>query len=111
MAGAQPGVHALQLEPVSVPESLRRGNTFLKWDDNRMPTTSTTHQHHPHQHHQHHQHHHHHHHQQHQQAFFLPVETLVVRTQIAAAALLPASVERITPGEMKLQDIVRRGTG
>uniref|UniRef100_A0AAQ4PSU9 Phosphoinositide phospholipase C n=1 Tax=Gasterosteus aculeatus aculeatus TaxID=481459 RepID=A0AAQ4PSU9_GASAC len=33
MAGAQPGVHALQLKPVSVPESLRRGNKFMKWDD------------------------------------------------------------------------------
>uniref|UniRef100_A0A8C6TV07 1-phosphatidylinositol 4,5-bisphosphate phosphodiesterase n=1 Tax=Neogobius melanostomus TaxID=47308 RepID=A0A8C6TV07_9GOBI len=33
MAGAQPGVHALQLKPVSVPESLKRGNKFMKWDD------------------------------------------------------------------------------
>uniref|UniRef100_A0A672HJY6 Phosphoinositide phospholipase C n=1 Tax=Salarias fasciatus TaxID=181472 RepID=A0A672HJY6_SALFA len=33
MAGAQPGVHALQLKPVSVPESLRKGNKFMKWDD------------------------------------------------------------------------------
>uniref|UniRef100_A0A8C9X9A8 Phosphoinositide phospholipase C n=1 Tax=Sander lucioperca TaxID=283035 RepID=A0A8C9X9A8_SANLU len=33
MAGAQPGVHALQLKPVSVPESLRRGTKFMKWDD------------------------------------------------------------------------------
>lgn len=33
MAGAQPGVHALQLKPVSVPESLRKGNRFMKWDD------------------------------------------------------------------------------
>lgn len=33
MAGAQPGVHALQLKPVSVPDSLRRGNKFMKWDD------------------------------------------------------------------------------
>ena len=36
MAGAQPGVHALQLKPVSVPESLRRGNKFMKWDDVSM---------------------------------------------------------------------------
>lgn len=33
MAGAQPGVHALQLKPVSVPESLKKGNKFMKWDD------------------------------------------------------------------------------
>lgn len=33
MAGAQPGVHALQLKPVCVPECLRRGNKFMKWDD------------------------------------------------------------------------------
>lgn len=33
MAGAQPGVHALQLKPVSVPDNLRRGNKFMKWDD------------------------------------------------------------------------------
>lgn len=33
MAGAQPGVHALQLKPVSVPESLRKGNKFMKWED------------------------------------------------------------------------------
>lgn len=37
MAGAQPGVHALQLKPVSVPESLRKGNKFMKWDDVSMP--------------------------------------------------------------------------
>jgi hypothetical protein len=33
MAGAQPGVHALQLKPVSVSESLRKGSKFMKWDD------------------------------------------------------------------------------
>ncbi|CDQ95994.1 unnamed protein product [Oncorhynchus mykiss] len=33
MAGAQPGVHALQLKPVFVSESLRKGNKFMKWDD------------------------------------------------------------------------------
>lgn len=33
MAGAQPGVHALQLKRVSVPESLRTGDKFIKWDD------------------------------------------------------------------------------
>lgn len=33
MAGAQPGVHALQLKPVSVSDSLKRGSKFMKWDD------------------------------------------------------------------------------
>uniref|UniRef100_UPI00358E687D 1-phosphatidylinositol 4,5-bisphosphate phosphodiesterase beta-1-like isoform X2 n=2 Tax=Myxine glutinosa TaxID=7769 RepID=UPI00358E687D len=33
MAGAQPGVHSLQLEPIRVPESLKRGNKFLKWEE------------------------------------------------------------------------------
>ncbi|KAG5846354.1 hypothetical protein ANANG_G00114040 [Anguilla anguilla] len=33
MAGAQPGVHALQLKPVSVSETLRKGSKFMKWDD------------------------------------------------------------------------------
>ncbi|KAJ8355439.1 hypothetical protein SKAU_G00182330 [Synaphobranchus kaupii] len=31
MAGAQPGVHALQLKPVSVSETLRKGSKFIKW--------------------------------------------------------------------------------
>lgn len=33
MAGAQPGVHALQLKPVRVSESLKRGSRFMKWDE------------------------------------------------------------------------------
>lgn len=33
MAGAQPGVHALQLKPVCVSESLKRGSRFMKWDE------------------------------------------------------------------------------
>uniref|UniRef100_A0AAR2KHZ6 Phosphoinositide phospholipase C n=1 Tax=Pygocentrus nattereri TaxID=42514 RepID=A0AAR2KHZ6_PYGNA len=33
MAGAQPGVHALKLKPVAVPESLKRGSKFMKWED------------------------------------------------------------------------------
>lgn len=33
MAGAQPGVHALQLKPVCVPESLKKGSRFMKWDE------------------------------------------------------------------------------
>uniref|UniRef100_A0A8C6LFF0 1-phosphatidylinositol 4,5-bisphosphate phosphodiesterase n=1 Tax=Nothobranchius furzeri TaxID=105023 RepID=A0A8C6LFF0_NOTFU len=39
MAGAQPGVHALQLKPVSVPECLRKGNKFMKWDDDSTTVT------------------------------------------------------------------------
>ncbi|KAM4632807.1 1-phosphatidylinositol 4,5-bisphosphate phosphodiesterase beta-1 [Polymixia lowei] len=42
MAGAQPGVHALQLKPVSVPESLRKGNKFVKWDDDSTTVTPVT---------------------------------------------------------------------
>lgn len=33
MAGARPGVHALQLEPPTVGETLRRGSKFIKWDE------------------------------------------------------------------------------
>ncbi|KAI7813929.1 putative 1-phosphatidylinositol 4 [Triplophysa rosa] len=33
MAGAKPGVHALQLKPVSVPEDLKKGSKFIKWDE------------------------------------------------------------------------------
>uniref|UniRef100_A0A8C9TR82 Phosphoinositide phospholipase C n=1 Tax=Scleropages formosus TaxID=113540 RepID=A0A8C9TR82_SCLFO len=39
MAGAQPGVHALQLEPVRVSESLKKGSKFMKWDDVITPVT------------------------------------------------------------------------
>lgn len=35
MAGAKPGVHALQLKPVSVHEDLKRGGKFIKWDEVR----------------------------------------------------------------------------
>ncbi|XP_029112326.1 1-phosphatidylinositol 4,5-bisphosphate phosphodiesterase beta-1 isoform X2 [Scleropages formosus] len=42
MAGAQPGVHALQLKPVSVPESLRKGSKFMKWDDDSTAVTPVT---------------------------------------------------------------------
>uniref|UniRef100_A0A6Q2ZES9 Phosphoinositide phospholipase C n=1 Tax=Esox lucius TaxID=8010 RepID=A0A6Q2ZES9_ESOLU len=42
MAGAQPGVHALQLKPVSVSESLRKGNKFMKWDDDSTTVTPVT---------------------------------------------------------------------
>ncbi|KAM9834695.1 1-phosphatidylinositol 4,5-bisphosphate phosphodiesterase beta-3 [Syngnathus typhle] len=33
MAGAKPGVHALQLKPVSVHEDLKKGGKFIKWDE------------------------------------------------------------------------------
>ncbi|XP_028285247.1 1-phosphatidylinositol 4,5-bisphosphate phosphodiesterase beta-3 isoform X2 [Parambassis ranga] len=33
MAGAKPGVHALQLKPVSVLEELKKGGKFIKWDE------------------------------------------------------------------------------
>nr|XP_056708762.1 1-phosphatidylinositol 4,5-bisphosphate phosphodiesterase beta-3 [Euleptes europaea] len=33
MAGARPGVHALQLEPPRVPETLLKGSKFIKWDE------------------------------------------------------------------------------
>ncbi|KAF6719799.1 1-phosphatidylinositol 4,5-bisphosphate phosphodiesterase beta-1 [Oryzias melastigma] len=42
MAGAQPGVHALQLKPVSVPECLKKGNKFMKWDDDSTTVTPVT---------------------------------------------------------------------
>lgn len=42
MAGAQPGVHALQLKRVSVNESLRTGDKFIKWDDDCTTVTPVT---------------------------------------------------------------------
>ncbi|XP_023656042.1 1-phosphatidylinositol 4,5-bisphosphate phosphodiesterase beta-1-like isoform X2 [Paramormyrops kingsleyae] len=42
MAGAQPGVHALQLKPVSVSENLRKGNKFMKWEDDSTVVTPVT---------------------------------------------------------------------
>lgn len=36
MAGAKPGVHALQLKPVAVHEELKKGGKFVKWDEVRM---------------------------------------------------------------------------
>ncbi|KAI1895915.1 hypothetical protein AGOR_G00111690 [Albula goreensis] len=42
MAGAQPGVHALQLKPVSVPESLKKGSRFMRWDDDSSAVTPVT---------------------------------------------------------------------
>uniref|UniRef100_A0A8C7X699 1-phosphatidylinositol 4,5-bisphosphate phosphodiesterase n=1 Tax=Oryzias sinensis TaxID=183150 RepID=A0A8C7X699_9TELE len=42
MAGAQPGVHALQLKPVCVPECLKKGNKFMKWEDDSTAVTPVT---------------------------------------------------------------------
>ncbi|XP_047440980.1 1-phosphatidylinositol 4,5-bisphosphate phosphodiesterase beta-3 [Mugil cephalus] len=44
MAGAKPGVHALQLKPVSVHEALKKGGKFIKWDEdpNGGPPTLVT---------------------------------------------------------------------
>ncbi|GCC33197.1 hypothetical protein chiPu_0011665 [Chiloscyllium punctatum] len=42
MAGAQAGVHALQLKPVSVPENLKKGSKFMKWDDDSTTVTPVT---------------------------------------------------------------------
>ncbi|KAI1897737.1 hypothetical protein AGOR_G00086360 [Albula goreensis] len=42
MAGAQPGVHALQLKPVSVPETLKKGNKFMKWDQDSTAVIPVT---------------------------------------------------------------------
>ncbi|XP_045430757.1 1-phosphatidylinositol 4,5-bisphosphate phosphodiesterase beta-1 isoform X2 [Pipistrellus kuhlii] len=39
MAGAQPGVHALQLKPVCVSDSLKKGTKFVKWDDDTTIVT------------------------------------------------------------------------
>ncbi|XP_051511891.1 1-phosphatidylinositol 4,5-bisphosphate phosphodiesterase beta-3-like isoform X2 [Myxocyprinus asiaticus] len=40
MAGAKPGVHALQLKPVSVHEVLKKGSKFIKWDEEPNSTPS-----------------------------------------------------------------------
>ncbi|XP_077085692.1 1-phosphatidylinositol 4,5-bisphosphate phosphodiesterase beta-3 isoform X2 [Siphateles boraxobius] len=40
MAGAKPGVHALQLKPVSVHDVLKRGSKFIKWDEDCNTTPS-----------------------------------------------------------------------
>ncbi|XP_062864063.1 1-phosphatidylinositol 4,5-bisphosphate phosphodiesterase beta-1-like [Trichomycterus rosablanca] len=42
MAGAQPGVHALQLKSVCVPESLKKGSRFMKWDEDSSTVTPVT---------------------------------------------------------------------
>ncbi|XP_078591083.1 1-phosphatidylinositol 4,5-bisphosphate phosphodiesterase beta-1-like isoform X4 [Branchiostoma floridae x Branchiostoma japonicum] len=42
MAGAKPGVHALQLKPVEVPEELKDGNKFIKWEDDSTVGVAVT---------------------------------------------------------------------
>uniref|UniRef100_A0A3Q4GXH8 1-phosphatidylinositol 4,5-bisphosphate phosphodiesterase n=1 Tax=Neolamprologus brichardi TaxID=32507 RepID=A0A3Q4GXH8_NEOBR len=41
MAGAKPGVHALQLKPVAVHEALKMGGKFVKWDEEPNSTQPT----------------------------------------------------------------------
>ena len=36
MAGATPAVHVVQLKPICVPDTLVKGNKFIKWDDVSM---------------------------------------------------------------------------
>ncbi|KAF0039146.1 hypothetical protein F2P81_009630 [Scophthalmus maximus] len=36
MAGAKPGVHALQLKPVCVHDALKKGGKFIKWDERNV---------------------------------------------------------------------------
>ncbi|KAJ7307418.1 hypothetical protein JRQ81_009436 [Phrynocephalus forsythii] len=42
MAGARPGVHALQLEPLRVPDTLIKGSKFMKWDELHSRYTDRT---------------------------------------------------------------------
>ncbi|XP_072101676.1 1-phosphatidylinositol 4,5-bisphosphate phosphodiesterase beta-3-like [Mobula birostris] len=42
MAGARPGVHALQLKPVTVHETLKKGSKFIKWDEDPPNRTLVT---------------------------------------------------------------------
>ncbi|XP_069116132.1 1-phosphatidylinositol 4,5-bisphosphate phosphodiesterase beta-1-like isoform X3 [Argopecten irradians] len=42
MAGAKPGVHAVQLRPICVPETLIKGNKFIKWDESSTIGTPVT---------------------------------------------------------------------
>ncbi|XP_052701868.1 1-phosphatidylinositol 4,5-bisphosphate phosphodiesterase beta-1-like isoform X12 [Crassostrea angulata] len=42
MAGAKPGVHVVQLKPIQVPESLVKGNKFIKWDETSQTGTPVT---------------------------------------------------------------------
>ncbi|XP_074531383.1 1-phosphatidylinositol 4,5-bisphosphate phosphodiesterase beta-1-like [Halichoeres trimaculatus] len=42
MASAQPGVHALKLQPPSVSNTLRNGSNFMKWDEDLSTVTPVT---------------------------------------------------------------------
>lgn len=42
MASAQPGVHALNLQPPSVSQTLRNGSNFSKWDEDLSTVTPVT---------------------------------------------------------------------
>ncbi|XP_055938969.1 1-phosphatidylinositol 4,5-bisphosphate phosphodiesterase classes I and II-like isoform X2 [Argiope bruennichi] len=42
MAGAQSGVHVVQLKPIEVPQSMIEGNKFVKWDDDSTVGTPVT---------------------------------------------------------------------
>ncbi|XP_061693560.1 1-phosphatidylinositol 4,5-bisphosphate phosphodiesterase beta-1 [Syngnathoides biaculeatus] len=42
MAGAQPGVHALKLQPPAVSRTLRNGSNFIKWDEDLSTVTPVT---------------------------------------------------------------------
>ncbi|XP_055521617.1 1-phosphatidylinositol 4,5-bisphosphate phosphodiesterase beta-3-like [Leucoraja erinacea] len=42
MAGARPGVHALQLKPAAVHELLKKGSKFIKWDEDTAARTLVT---------------------------------------------------------------------
>ncbi|MEQ2283859.1 hypothetical protein AMECASPLE_015901 [Ameca splendens] len=42
MASAQPGVHALKLQPPCVSHTLRNGSNFIKWDEDLSTVTPVT---------------------------------------------------------------------
>ncbi|XP_075899111.1 1-phosphatidylinositol 4,5-bisphosphate phosphodiesterase beta-1 isoform X1 [Nelusetta ayraudi] len=42
MASAQPGVHALKLQPPSVSHTLKNGSNFIKWDEDLSTVTPVT---------------------------------------------------------------------
>ncbi|XP_054718756.1 LOW QUALITY PROTEIN: 1-phosphatidylinositol 4,5-bisphosphate phosphodiesterase classes I and II-like [Uloborus diversus] len=42
MAGAQSGVHVVQLKPIVVPPALQEGNKFVRWDDDSTVGTPVT---------------------------------------------------------------------
>uniref|UniRef100_A0A7N6BV36 Phosphoinositide phospholipase C n=1 Tax=Anabas testudineus TaxID=64144 RepID=A0A7N6BV36_ANATE len=42
MASAQPGVHALKLQPASISLTLRNGSNFIKWDEDLSTVTPVT---------------------------------------------------------------------